>query len=187
MGEPIGDPVVLVEYDESWPRRFEEIKRQLLVVLGSEVLRIDHIGSTAVPGLPAKSMIDVQVSVFSLENESIYHPAIESLGWPLRIRSSERRFFRWPKEPRTVHIHVVENYGKEERKNLLFTAYLRAHPRKRDAYAALKRDLASRFTYQRTDYLRGKAAFIAETLCLAEQWAEHNAWRPSQETDRLID
>ena len=177
LGEPIEDSVVLCEYDPAWPRRFEELERQLRSVLGSVALHIDHIGSTAAPGLPAKPVIDVQVSVANLENEGTYRPAIESLGWPLRMRSRERRFFRPPKgKPRAVHVHVVENGTEEERRNLLFIAYLRTHPKERGAYADLKRDLASRFEHCRADYLRGKADLIAEILHLAEQWAEQNDW-----------
>lgn len=184
LGDPIEALVILTDYDKAWPRRFEQIKLQLRNVLGSEALSIDHVGSTAVPGLPAKSVIDVQVSVPNLDDESAYRPAIESLGWPLRMRSQERRFFRPPKgKPRTVHIHVVEKDSEEERRHLLFTAYLRAHPEHREAYADLKRDLASRFEYRRDNYLKGKAAFIAELLRLAETWAEANAWDPGLKPD----
>ncbi len=179
LGDPIGDPIVLMDYDEDWSRRFEKIARRLRGALDTTARRIDHIGSTAVPELPAKPVIDVQVSVSELDEESAYRSAIESLGWPLRIRLPERRFFRPPRgRPRVTHIHVVEHGGEEERRGLLFVAYLRAHPGKRDAYAALKRDLASRFERRRADYLEGKSAFVAETLRLAEQWAEESNWRP---------
>lgn len=171
FGEPIGDPVELFEYDESWPERFLELESRLWDALGPVAPRIDHVGSTSIPGLPAKPVIDVQVSVADLEDESAYRPAIENLGYPLRFRSPEWRFFRPPKgRPRTAHVHVVETDNAEARKNLLFVAYLRSHPERRDEYATLKRTLAGRFRDRREDYLAGKAKFIEETLLMAERW-----------------
>jgi GrpB-like predicted nucleotidyltransferase (UPF0157 family) len=178
FGKPIGDPVVLAEYDEEWPRRFEYYRYRLLEALGTVAKRIDHIGSTAVPGLPAKPVIDIQISVEDLNDEDTYRPPIEGMGWPLRFRSPDHRFFRPPKgEPRTVHIHVCEIGSEWERRHLLFVAYLRAHPEQRDAYAVLKSDLARRFKHSRGDYLESKTAFIAETLVLAEQWAAQSGYR----------
>lgn len=176
LGEPIRDPVVVVDYDGSWTARFEDIKTSLEAALGPVALRVDHIGSTAVPGLPAKPVIDVQIGVAGIEDESAYRPAIEKLGYPLRFRSPEWRFFRPPKgQPRTAHIHVVRDGGEEERKNLLFVAYLRSHPERRDEYAALKRTLAGRFRDRREDYLAGKAEFIQDTLLMAERWMREEA------------
>jgi GrpB-like predicted nucleotidyltransferase (UPF0157 family) len=179
FGEPIGDPVVLAEYDEEWPRRFEDYRNQLLEALGTVAKRIDHIGSTAVPGLPAKPVIDIQISVEDLNDEDTYRPPIEGLGWPLRFRSPDHRFFRPPKgKPRTVHVHVCEIGSEWERRHLLFVAYLRAHPEQRDAYAALKSDLVRRFKHRRSDYLEGEIDFIAKTLGEAERWAPQNGYRP---------
>lgn len=169
FGDPIQDPVLVADYDESWPEHFQELRERLKEALGSGALRIDHVGSTAVPELAAKPVIDVQVSVSGLEDEGSYRPALKGLGYTLRFRSPERRFFRAPAEPRAVHVHVVGVGSREERVRLLFAAYLRAHPERRDAYAALKRDLARRHRNNREDYLGGKAAFIEETLALAEQ------------------
>ena len=178
LGEPVGDPVLLYEYDESWPEQFRQLRDRLHASLGATARHIDHIGSTAVPGLLAKPVIDVQVSVVGLENEDAYRPRIEGLGYPLRYRSPERRFFRpAADEPRTVHIHVREAGGREEQDNLLFVAYLRSHPERRDEYAALKRDLARWFADSRGDYLRGKAAFVTRTIIMARAWAEDTGHR----------
>lgn len=168
LGEALGDPVEVVPYDSAWPGKFEELRGRLAAVLGPAILRIDHKGSTAVPGLPAKPVVNAQVGVADLEDEEAYRPAIESLGWPLRRRSPEQRFFRPKALPREAHVHVVEADGEEERRNLLLVFYLRAHPGRRDAYARLKRGLAVRFAQRREDCLSGKAAFIRETLRLAE-------------------
>lgn len=177
LGEPIGDPVVLVDYDESWHRRFDSWKGRLQGVLGPVAQRVDHIGSTAVPGLSAKPVVDIQVSVDDIEDEDSYRPAIESLGLQLRFRAPDRRFFRLPKgESRTVHVHVCQARSERESNTLLFAAYLRTHPERRDAYAALKRDLARRFACRRAEYLEGKEDLIAETISLARQWAEKSGY-----------
>ena len=164
---------MLSEYDESWPEQFQQLRDRLHASLGATAKRIDHVGSTAVPGLPSKPVIDVQVSVVGLEEENAYRPQIEELGYPLRYRSPERRFFRPPKgEPRTAHIHVCEEGSRREKDTLLFVAYLHSHPEKRDEYAALKKDLARRFEDDREDYLAGKADFVTRTIAAARAWAE---------------
>ncbi|MGH9199023.1 MAG: GrpB family protein, partial [Acidimicrobiia bacterium] len=86
---------------------FDEFRARLAGVLGEVAVRIDHVGSTAVPRLPAKPVIDIQVSVRDVEDEESYRDAIESLGWPLRAREQDHRFFRPPSsDERTVHVHV---------------------------------------------------------------------------------
>ncbi len=178
IGEPIGDQVLLSEYDDSWPEQFLQLRDLLHASLGATAKRIDHVGSTAVPGLPAKPVIDVQVSVVGLGNENAYRPRIEGLGYPLRYRSPEHRFFRPAVgEPRTVHIHVCETGGREELNKLLFVAYLRSQPEKLDEYAELKRKLARRFRDSRGDYLAGKTDFVTRTIAVARPWAEDTGYR----------
>jgi GrpB-like predicted nucleotidyltransferase (UPF0157 family) len=176
----VGDePVELSEPDAMWSRRFEAIRRQLAKALGPTAVRIDHIGSTAVPSIPAKPIIDVQVSVNQLEAEDRYQPQIEALGWPLRARELAHRFFRPPAgEARTVHIHVCETGGSWERDHLLFRDYLRAHPGRAAEYAALKRQLAASFGNDRPAYTRSKVPFIEATLAVAERWARRTGWQP---------
>ncbi len=177
FGEPLSDPVHLVPYDESWPEKFRECRKRLDGALGSFVLRIDHAGSTSVTGLVSKPVIDIQVSVDDLEGEDTYRPQIESLGWPMRARMPERRFFRVAGGERDAPIHVVEAGGPEERRNLLFPAHLRAHPERRDAYAELEKELARRFGDERIEYTGRKSPVVEETLRLAEEWAEETGWR----------
>ncbi|MGH2454688.1 MAG: GrpB family protein [Candidatus Limnocylindria bacterium] len=175
-----GDEAVeLVDPDPSWPSRFEAIRTRLARALGASALRIDHIGSTAVPAIPAKPVIDVQVSVPSLDAEGAYVPQIESLGWLLRAREPEHRFFRPPAgEPRTVHIHVCQGGSAWERAHLLFRDYLRAHPRSAASYARLKERLAAEVGHDRPAYTRSKDPFIAATLKRAEAWARGMGWQP---------
>jgi GrpB-like predicted nucleotidyltransferase (UPF0157 family) len=98
FGEPRRDPVVLLDYHSNWPRLFERYKAKLREALGPVALRIDHVGSTAVSGLSAKPVIDIRVSAPDVTDEDAYRSAIEELGWPLRAREIDHRFFR-PPEP----------------------------------------------------------------------------------------
>jgi GrpB-like predicted nucleotidyltransferase (UPF0157 family) len=148
-------------------------------VLGEFALRIDHVGSTAVPGLPAKPVIDIQVSVTDISDEDSYRPAIESLGLPLRGREPDHRFFRPSAgSPRTVHVHVCGAGSRWERQHLLFVDYLREQPKRAREYAQLKLGLAGRFRSDRTRYTEGKNEFIEETLRMADVWAANTEWQP---------
>jgi GrpB-like predicted nucleotidyltransferase (UPF0157 family) len=179
LGTVRGDAVRIVPYDHSWPRRFTEWQDQLALVLGPVAIRIDHVGSTAVPGLEAKPVVDIQVSVQDVDDEPAYRPGIESLGPKLRSRERGHRYFRPPPGmDRVVQIHVCAAGSEWERAHLLFPAYLRAHPEHANAYADLKRQLASRFPNDRIGYADAKGPFIDEILRNAENWASATDWRP---------
>lgn len=171
VGEARGDPVVIVEPDPGWPRAFERLRSRLARALGPRAVRIDHVGSTAVPGLSAKPVIDIQVSVPDVDDEDSYRRAIESLGWELTGREPHHRFFRPPADrPRTVHVHVCGSGSDWERDHLLFVGYLRAHPERAAEYSHLKKELAARYTADRTRYTDAKDAFVRETLQRAREW-----------------
>jgi GrpB-like predicted nucleotidyltransferase (UPF0157 family) len=171
-------PVEVVPADPTWPERFLEVRRRLAAALGSTAVRIEHVGSTAVPGLPAKPVIDVQVSVRDVSDESSYEPQIAALGWPLRLREEEHRFFREPADtPRATHVHVCQVGSRWERGHLLFRDYLRAHPARAAAYGELKTALAERYRDERVAYTEAKGPFIEETLAAGEQWAAATGWR----------
>jgi len=174
-----GEAVELVGSDPAWPRRFAELRARLAAALGPTAERIDHIGSTAVPGIPAKPVIDIQVSVPNLDAEDEYRQPIEALGWPLRAREADHRFFRPPAgEPRNVHVHVCRSGSAWEREHLLFRDYLRHHPDRAAAYAELKARLVASVGDDRPAYTRAKDPFIAETVRMAEGWAQASRWRP---------
>jgi GrpB-like predicted nucleotidyltransferase (UPF0157 family) len=146
--------------------------------LGEAAVRIEHAGATAVPGLLAKPVIDIQVSVCDVEDEASYVPPIEDLGVPLRLREPGHRYFRPAgDQPRAVQIHVCGVGGEWERDHLLFRDYLRADPEARDAYARLKRDLADRYRDDRLAYNEAKTGFILDTLSEAYSWAERTGWK----------
>jgi GrpB-like predicted nucleotidyltransferase (UPF0157 family) len=176
FGQPKGDPPVVAPFDPEWATIASAWIGRLHHVLASVDARIEHIGSTAVPGLAAKPVVDLQVAVPRLADEQTYRPAIESLGLPLRARATDHRFFRPPEAAaRTVHVHVCERGSAWERRHILFRDFLRAHPDRREEYARLKRRLAASVGGDRARYTAGKEDFISRTLEDAEQWIAREA------------
>jgi GrpB-like predicted nucleotidyltransferase (UPF0157 family) len=166
------DPIEVVDYDPSWPERFQTWRARLADALDATATRIEHVGSTSVPGLAAKPVIDVQISVPDLTDEAAYVPAIEAAGVAFRARDAEHRYFRpGANRPRDVQVHVCQAGSQWERQHLLFRDFLRADDATRDAYARLKRDLAGRFRDDRIAYNQAKTNFILDTMDRAETWA----------------
>jgi GrpB-like predicted nucleotidyltransferase (UPF0157 family) len=171
------EPVELVPYDVDWPARFEEWREQLSGALGPAALRIEHVGSTSVPGLVAKPTIDVQISVAELGDEESYVAAIEGVGVQLRSRDIEHRYFRpFRGRPREVHVHVCQAGSSWEREHLLFRDYLREHPRACDRYAAVKQEAALVWRDDRWGYTEAKSHVILGVLDDAEGWAAGLGW-----------
>ncbi len=169
------DEIALVEYDPRWPGLFAEEASHIRAALGEDLtVEIEHFGSTAVPGLAAKPVIDMLVAVRSLQ-EARQHaiPALEAMGyayWP-DDPAPDRLFFVKglpPNGPRTHHIHMIERETFRDPKNpaflfwdrLLFRDYLRGHPDEAQRYEALKRDLAARFSEDREAYTEGKTEYV---------------------------
>ena len=127
--------VEVAAYDASWPGRYQRWRDRLVARrLADTALRIEHVGSSAVPGLAAKPTIDVQVSVADLDDESRYVAPIEQAGVQLRSRDALHRFLRpFAGQPREVHVHVCQAGSDWECEHLLFRDYLRSHPAARDA------------------------------------------------------
>ena len=174
------DPVLVVPYQRDWPQLFSTLGRRLRDALGPVALRIDHIGSTAVPRLDAKPVIDVQVSVTALEPHERFSTPLEAAGFVFRPDNPEltKRYFReHPGEPRT-HIHVRRAGSFSEQLALLFRDYLRDHCERSDAYGTLKRHLASTYQHDRQGYVEAKAPFIWETIRIADAWAQATGWEP---------
>jgi GrpB-like predicted nucleotidyltransferase (UPF0157 family) len=154
--------VVLVEYDESWPRRFEEHRDRIAAALGTAARRIEHIGSTAVPGLAAKPIVDVLVTVDDVEAEETYRPALEAVGYALRVREPGHRMFRTG--PRDVHVHVWPADSEGARRDLLFRDRLRRDATDRALYESAKRALAGRDWKDVNYYAEAKGPVIEEIL-----------------------
>lgn len=172
------DEIEVVPYDDAWPERFAAWRERLQEQLGGLVVSIQHVGSTAVTGLAAKPIVDIQVSVPDVDAEAAYRPAIERAGLRLRAREPGHRYFRPPADrPRDVHLHVCQAGSSWELGHLLFRDYLRVHPAQRDAYGALKLDLARRYANDRLAYTDAKSAFILDALDAAAEWVERTGWR----------
>lgn len=172
--------IEVVAYDPAWPGLFAELGRQLRGALGDVALRIDHIGSTSVPGLAAKPIVDVQVSVASFEPLEAFKQPLERLGYVYRAGNTERtkRYFREPPGRRRTHVHVRRAGSFSEQWALLFRDYLRAHPGVAAEYGAVKRELAVRFRDDRHGYTDAKVPFMWQVIRQADEWAQAQGWLP---------
>ena len=157
----------IVPYDPKWPIAFAVERDRIAAGLGALALRIDHNGSTAVPGLPAKPIIDIQVSVRSLQPTEAFAIRLTQLGYvhvPHPDDSFCPFFHRPAAWPHTHHVHVVEAGGAEERRTLAFRDYLREHPVEARQYEELKRRLAPQYSAaefsSRQAYADAKTAFV---------------------------
>ena len=178
LGRVGADPVEVVAPDPAWPGRFTEMAARLKAVLGETALRIDHVGSTAVPGLMAKPTIDVQVTVADADDDVVFRSAIEGLGLELRFVIAGWRYFRPPvNRPRSWQVHVRTAGSPRQRAALLFRDYLRADPTQAREYEALKLDLAAHEA-DRIAYNDGKSDWIEAALRRAEGWAAASDWQP---------
>ena len=162
------DRIVISAYDPDWPRQFLAERDRLISHLAEAV----HIGSTAVPGLDAKPVIDVMGGVVALADADAAIPHIEALGYEYISEHEStmpyRRFFRLQRDGvRIAHLHVVEMTHTFWRDHLAFRDWLRDHDQDSRAYAALKHDLATRFADDRSAYTRAKSEFIAELMVKA--------------------
>lgn len=179
-------------YDPGWPQAFSTMGSRLRAVLGSSTVRIDHIGSSSVPALDAKDVIDIQVSVASEASWDEVSPLLEADGWrppegvwrdhvpPGAVaedREWAKRFFSEPLGDRRVNLHVRVMGRANQRYPLLFRDYLRAHPDSARAYATLKRDLAAELT-DLERYPDVKDAACDLIYLAAEEWAAATGWTP---------
>lgn len=162
--------VIVVPYDLDWPRRFDEERSVLASAFAGSEAAIEHVGSTAVPGLGAKPVIDVMVGLPALVEVEGRIPALEAAGYEYvqeyEKQLSERRYFRKPRlGPRAFHMHCVVKGSDFWIRHLAFRDYLRAHPISAAAYYNLKRDLSMRFTKE--EYTEAKRPFIEGVLASA--------------------
>lgn len=167
MAEPLGlesRTVRLVSYDGRWPALFLAESGRLadaVSAAGIPSLHFEHVGSTAVPGLAAKPILDLAAGRRSEISAEIYIPVLEAAGYIYRGNGGlpGREFFRRG-EPRSHHLHLVEYSGWHWQRYLGFRDALRADATLRDAYAALKRELAAQYPRDREAYIEGKTTFV---------------------------
>jgi GrpB-like predicted nucleotidyltransferase (UPF0157 family) len=168
-------PIVVVDYDPAWPERFARSAGAIRDACGPLVIAIDHIGSTSVPGLAAKPIIDIMPLVARFEDGFACVAPLEALGYTSRgeFGIPGRHYFSRDGDDRRPpeHVHLYMRGADEAVRHLLLRDYLRTHPERAAAYAALKRDLAARFRDDREAYTEAKSDFILETVALARTGA----------------
>ena len=150
--------MTLVAYDPAWPARYERERARILAALGDRVLAIEHIGSTSVPGLAAKPVVDIDLAVADPEDEAAFVPGLVDAGYVLRVREPGHRMLRTPEQD--VHVHCWPPGDENMARDLRFRDRLRASPEDRAAYEARKRELAGRDWAARQDYADAKGPLI---------------------------
>lgn len=182
--------IEIAPYNPNWPQEFRQIAIVLRGALGDFALRIDHIGSTSVPGLPAKDVIDVQVTAATLDDRIV--SAMNRVGYTLRVGFDHdhhppgfpesdhewaKQYFGPPPGQRRTNTHVRAPGRANQRYPLLFRDYLRAHPAAAEAYAELKRRLAQHLADPEM-YPEVKDPAVDLIIFAAEDWAANTGWRP---------
>ena len=179
---PPSEHVEIVAYRQEWPDRFAALGASLRRALGDVAVRIDHIGSTAVPGIAAKPILDVQISVASFEPLDAYRRPLEAAGFVFRDGNPEltKRYFRERPGSERMHIHVRRSGSWAEQLALLFRDYLRTHSEDADRYASAKRQLADQYRTDRRSYTDAKGPLIWEIMRRADQWSQDVGWTPGR-------
>jgi GrpB-like predicted nucleotidyltransferase (UPF0157 family) len=167
IGEPSlhSGPIVLVAYDDRWPDVFRTEAERVWDVLGDRALRIEHVGSTSVPGLAAKPIIDVLLAVADSADEHAYVPPLEGAGYVLRIREPgwyEHRLLKGHADG--INLHVFSDGCTEIDRMLLFRDRLRADAGNRELYLRAKHDLAARSWEYVQNYADAKSAVVEEII-----------------------
>ena len=161
-------PVHLADYDPAWPSMYEAVAQRVQTALGERILRLEHVGSTSVPGLCAKPFIDMLLVVADTRDETAYVPDMESSGFILRAREPEwfeHRLFH--ASFAEIKLHTFSEGCSEIDRMLLFRDWIRSHPEDRELYAATKRDLASRTWKYVQNYADAKNGIVDEILARA--------------------
>lgn len=171
--QPLTGKVLIVEYDPNWPRQFAAEAAKIRAALGERALLLEHAGSTSVPNLAAKPIIDIVLVVHDSSDEAAYVPALEAVGYALRIREPDWYEHRLLKgvDP-AVNLHVFSPGCEETERMLLMRDWLRAHEDDRELYARAKRELAQRDWKYTQNYADAKTAIVQEILARA---AAHQA------------
>ena len=169
VGEmPTYVPIVLAEYDPGWPELYDREERRIRAILGDRVLRVDHFGSTSVPGLAAKPIIDISLAVPDSSDEASYLPDLEAGGYVLRIREPDWHEHRLFKGPDTdINLHVFTIGSPEIERHVGFRDRLRTHPEDRDLYLRAKRELAARQWKYTQHYADAKTQVIEDIMARA--------------------
>ncbi|AJQ60822.1 GrpB family protein [Bacillus thuringiensis] len=168
--------IVVVPHENHWSEKFQMEADRLKTAM-PETVKIHHIGSTSVPGLAAKPIIDMIMEVESIERVDRWNERFIELGYIVKGENgiSGRRFFiHGTEEKRLYHLHVFEKGNPEIVRHLAFRDYMMAHCEEAEAYATLKKELAEKYTYDGTLYTEGKNEFVRNVDEKAKEWRENN-------------
>jgi GrpB-like predicted nucleotidyltransferase (UPF0157 family) len=157
--------VEVIAYDSRWPLLYRVEAERLIKILDGELMRLHHIGSTSVPGLAAKPLIDMLAEVRDIEKLDGLNERMMAAGYTPKGEygiTGRRYFFKGSAERHTHHLHAFQEGNAEIVRHLLFRDFLRSHPAEAQAYGDLKLSLASRFTADIESYMDGKDAFIKD-------------------------
>ncbi|MED1740802.1 GrpB family protein [Bacillus swezeyi] len=172
--------VIVTAYNEKWPRLFQEEAQKLKAIFGGELIDIHHIGSTSVPGLQAKPIIDMMPVVKNIENAEIFNREMIAFGYePLgEFGIPERRYYRKGGDKRTHQIHMFQFDNREEiDRHLAVRDYLRAHPEDAEMYGRFKARLAEQFPFNIEAYMDGKDTFVKRLEQHALDWKANHSNR----------
>ncbi|MFJ5991390.1 GrpB family protein [Lentzea sp. NPDC092896] len=172
--------IEIVDHDPGWRDWFTRQGGALRTALGPVAVRIDHIGSTAVPGLAAKPYLDVQVSVASFHPLALYRDPLERLGLRFRADNPEltKRYFREQDGTPRVHVHVRRAGSFSEQLPLLMRDFLREDDASVREYEAVKREIADRCADVPQLYAEEKQPFVWTLVARADAWAQRIGWEP---------
>jgi GrpB-like predicted nucleotidyltransferase (UPF0157 family) len=165
--------IEVADYDPEWPRLYEREAARIRDVLGVRIVRLEHAGSTSVPTLPAKPIIDIVLEVHDSADEPTYVPELEAAGYVLRIREPdwfEHRLFKGPDT--NINLHVFSAGCEEAERMVRFRDWLRGYDADRERYAAAKRELAARDWKYVQQYADAKTAIVEEIMSRARQGGE---------------
>lgn len=165
------DDIVQVHaYDTGWTALFQAERERIAAAIGGDVLDIQHVGSTSIPGMIAKPILDIGVAVANFEHAAVCIAPLQALGYEYRGEYGiPRRHYFVKGEPCAYHLHMVERESDDWRTMTDFRDYLIRHPELARTYAELKQRLAQQFADDRPAYQAGKAAFIEQILQQAAQ------------------
>jgi GrpB-like predicted nucleotidyltransferase (UPF0157 family) len=162
--------IVVVDYDPLWPEKFQKHAGLIAQALGLKALCIEHVGSTSVPGLAAKPIVDIVVVVENSGDEASYLPALLAAGYVLRVREPDWRQHRMLRTPQLdVHVHIFSSGCVEVARMLAFRNRLRSNAEDRLRYEALKRNLAKQDWPDMNDYARAKTDVVEQIIASAFQ------------------
>jgi len=169
----------LSKHDSNWPARYEKERRELLRLFGGTVDSIEHVGSTAIPGIDAKPVIDIMMGVKHLDDFLPKNRMLEDVGYTWGhgdvVEADWRFYVKYEHSERAVHLHVVHFKGDFWDRTILFRDYLRSHPETAAEYQALKRRLVVVFAKDRVRYVAAKSEFVDGVVRLARDERGHQA------------